>query len=164
MKIKREGVEQLNNLLNKSINSKNTPVKGTVSEDGVKLMNRYINLDMDRCEYIVPTEYLEYASELSKAFPDYVIDRSITEKEDIESIVNLYINSSDSILKIDYALTHNSNDKPMYAIFRRRSEYSIGRQDICLVDKRSNAPISAFLITNNQFYKYINSFLLDNIC
>jgi len=199
MRIQREGVEQLNNLLNKSINSKNTPVKGTVSEEGVKLLNRYINLDMcgedlyetlnkrrsisyhykkhvrkpeeerrsynrNKYDYITPTEYFEYASDLAKSSPDFVIDKSIEGKEDIESIADSYINSSNSILKIDYDLTNNSNGKPMYAIFRRRSEYSPDRQDICLVDKRSNSPITVFPITNKQFYKYINSFLLDNIC
>lgn len=198
MKIQREDVEQLNNLLNKSINSKNTPVKGAVYEEGAKLLNKYINLDIygedlyetlnkkrslsyhykkharrpdgerrsynrNKYDYMTPTEYFEYASYLAKSSPDFIIDKSIERKEDIESIADSYINSSNSILKIDYNLTNSSNGKPMYAIFRRRSDYSITQQDICLVDKRSNIPITIFPITNRQFYKYINSFLLDNI-
>lgn len=166
-KVSNRNVEKLNASLNEELAvdellletlDKNKSLKYHYKKHVLKSGEDRKSYNRNKYDYMSMQEYYNYAKSIANKIPNYTIDTSIEDKDEIERIIDDYTNSVNGVLKVDYDLKNNSNGKEMFAIFNKNSKYS-NYQEMCLVDKASGEPITIHVLLGGNFNKLINDFL-----
>lgn len=165
-KISEEGVKALNDELNKSIefayinealDDKNS-LNAHYSKHVMKQNEKRSSKNRGKYDYMIKDEYYKYATLIANKKPTFIIDTSITDKDEVDSIIDDYNTATNAVLMIDYNLLNNYNNEPMIAVFNKPSKYS-KFSELCLVEKKSGIPITIYALPGTSFFKAVVKFL-----